>query len=91
MHFFSNVCILSHRLASGISNKKSAMNAIVAGRSVPWFLDGIGGNFCWEIIPQQKIGMYCNVGPPFDSYCKLVPITPITMVYGTCNYSYAGL
>ena len=32
----------------------------------------------------------CNVRPP-ATIAKLVHITPITMVYGTYNYSYWGL
>ena len=35
---------------------------------------------------RSPFGMYYNVGPPF-TIAKLVQITPITMVYGTYNYT----
>ena len=43
-----------------------------------------------RIVWVEKIGGTYNVGPPNDSV-QLVQISPITMVYGTYNYSYWGL
>ena len=62
----------------------------LAGVRVSIFLAGGADHHRWDVVRGWFMNHSHKVGPPF-TIAKLVNITPITMVYGTYNYSYWGL